>query len=55
MAADALGVPVRQLWLVAAHGWDVAGALAAVCRAAFVPDLTGKDLDLVADQLLALH
>jgi 2-haloacid dehalogenase len=25
MAADALGVPVEQLWLVAAHGWDVAG------------------------------
>jgi 2-haloacid dehalogenase len=56
------------LWLVAVHGWDVAGALAAGCRAAFVarpgrlpdpvappPDLTGKDLDLVADQLLALH
>jgi 2-haloacid dehalogenase len=68
MAADALGVPVRQLWLVAAHGWDVAGALAAGCRAAFVarpgrlldpvapaPDLTGEDLTQVADQLLALH
>jgi 2-haloacid dehalogenase len=54
MAADALGVPVGQLRLVAAHGWDVAGALAAGCRAAFVarpgrlpdpvapaPDLTG--------------
>jgi FMN phosphatase YigB (HAD superfamily) len=36
MAAEALGVPVGQLWLVAAHGWDVAGALAAGCRAAFV-------------------
>jgi 2-haloacid dehalogenase len=68
MAADALGVPVGQLWLVAAHGWDAAGALAAGCRAAFVarpgrlpdpiapaPDLTGDDLEQVADQLLALH
>ena len=68
MAADALGVPVGQLWLVAAHGWDVAGALAAGCRAAFVarpgrlpdplappPEVTGDDLEQVADQLLALH
>jgi 2-haloacid dehalogenase len=67
MAADALGVPVGQVWLVAAHGWDVAGALAAGCRAAFVarpgrlpdpvappPDLTGEDLAQVAEQLLAL-
>ena len=68
MAADTLGVPAGQLWLVAAHGWDVAGALAAGCRAAFVarpgrlpdpvapaPDLTGDDLQQVADQLLDLH
>jgi 2-haloacid dehalogenase len=68
MAADALGVPVGQMWLVAAHGWDVAGAMAAGCRGAFVarpgrlpdpvappPDLTGDDLEQVADQLLALH
>jgi 2-haloacid dehalogenase len=68
MAADALGVPVGQLWLVAAHGWDIAGALAAGCRAAFVarpgrlpdplappPEVTGDDLAQVADQLLTLH
>lgn len=68
MAADTLAVPVGQMWLVAAHGWDVAGALAAGCRAAFVarpgrlpdpvapaPDLTGDDLGQVADQLLDLH
>jgi 2-haloacid dehalogenase len=68
MAAEALGVPVGEMWLVAAHGWDVAGALAAGCRAAFVarpgrlpdplappPDLTGDDLAQVADQLLAFH
>jgi 2-haloacid dehalogenase len=68
MAADALGLPVGQLWLVAAHGWDVAGALAAGCRAAFVarpgrlpdpiapaPEVTGGDLEQVADQLLTLQ
>jgi 2-haloacid dehalogenase len=57
-----------RMWLVAAHGWDVAGAMAAGCRGAFVarpgrlpdpvappPDLTGDDLEQVADQLLALH
>jgi 2-haloacid dehalogenase len=35
-AAAALGVPVGEIRLVAAHGWDIAGALAAGCRAAFV-------------------
>jgi 2-haloacid dehalogenase len=68
MAADALGVPVGQVWLVAAHGWDVAGAMAAGCRAAFVarpgrlpdpiapaPEVTGDDLEQVADQLLTLQ
>ncbi|ORJ52628.1 haloacid dehalogenase, type II [Mycobacterium simiae] len=35
-AAAALGVTVSQIRLVAVHGWDIAGALAAGCRAAFV-------------------
>lgn len=34
--ATAFGVEVSQVRLVAAHWWDVAGALAAGCRAAFV-------------------
>lgn len=67
MAARELGVPVGQLCLVAAHAWDVAGALRAGCRAAFVarpgmvldplapkPDVVGKDLAEVAERLLEL-
>jgi 2-haloacid dehalogenase len=68
MAARELGVAVGQLWLVAAHAWDVVGALRAGCRAAFVarpgmvldplapaPDVVGKDLGEVADRLLDLE
>ncbi|MCV7217548.1 haloacid dehalogenase type II [Mycobacterium crocinum] len=60
-----LGVPLSEVRLVAAHGWDIAGALAAGCRAAFVrrpgqelipigaqPDIIGDDLLQVADALL---
>jgi 2-haloacid dehalogenase len=52
--------------LIAAHAWDVAGAVAAGCRAAFVarpgkvldpladpPELVVADLDGLADRLLA--
>jgi 2-haloacid dehalogenase len=35
-AANTLGVALDDIRLVAAHGWDIAGALAAGCRAAFV-------------------
>jgi 2-haloacid dehalogenase len=65
MVADRTGVPVGDVRLVAAHGWDIAGALAAGCRAAFVarpgavvyphgpqPDVVGPDLAAVADALL---
>lgn len=68
MAARELGVEVRQLCLVAAHAWDVAGALRAGCRAAFVarpgmvldplapvPDVVGTDLRDTADRLLELE
>jgi 2-haloacid dehalogenase len=34
--AGTLGVPLNEIRLVAAHGWDIAGALAAGCKAAFV-------------------
>ncbi len=67
MAADELGVQVGGLRLVAAHAWDVAGALRAGCRAAFVarpgmvldplaprPDIVGSDLSEIADRLLDL-
>src|SRR4029450_13699294 len=66
MAADRLGVEVGEVLLVAAHAWDVAGALAAGCQAAFVarpgkvPDpladpanLVVSDLDELATRLLA--
>ncbi|MDP8925427.1 MAG: haloacid dehalogenase type II, partial [Actinomycetota bacterium] len=36
MAAESLGVGVEGVRLVAAHAWDVAGALRAGCAAAFV-------------------
>lgn len=65
-AAAELGVPLGELRLVAAHGWDVAGALHAGCKAAFVarpgksldplspePDLIGRDVLGVARTLLA--
>ena len=65
MAAQTLGVDVGEIRLVAAHAWDVAGALRAGCAAAFVarpgmvldplverPDLVGADLREVADRIL---
>ena len=65
MAAESLGVEIGQIRLVAAHAWDVAGALQAGCAAAFVarpgmvlnplferPDVVGSDLREVADGIL---
>ncbi|MGH2450404.1 MAG: haloacid dehalogenase type II [Candidatus Limnocylindria bacterium] len=65
MAADALGVPVADVRLAAAHAWDVAGALQAGCAAAFVgrdgalpdpvfplPDIVGTDLASVAELII---
>jgi len=65
MAADKLGVPIGQIRLVAAHAWDIAGALRAGCAAAFVarpgqvldplaprPDVVGPDLRVVAAAIL---
>ena len=64
MAARSLGVPDRGMRLIAAHAWDVAGALRAGCAAAFVarqpfdplveePDVVGTDLAEVADKIIA--
>jgi 2-haloacid dehalogenase len=66
MAAERFGVPVGQVRLVAAHAWDVAGALGAGCKAAFVarpgmvldpiqprPDIVGRDLREVAEKIIA--
>ncbi len=67
MVAARLGVPIGQVRLVAAHAWDIAGALRAGCAAAFVarpgmvldplveqPDIIGSDLRDIADQIIAV-
>jgi len=36
MVAEDLGASIADIWLVAAHSWDISGALAAGCSAAFV-------------------
>jgi 2-haloacid dehalogenase len=66
LVARTFGVATQDVTLVAAHAWDIAGALAAGCRAAFVarpgmprnpidpdPDIVGADLGEVADRILA--
>jgi 2-haloacid dehalogenase len=66
MAARECGVEPSALRLVAAHSWDVAGALRAGWAAAFVarpgmvldplfgqPDIVGADLAVVAEAILA--
>jgi 2-haloacid dehalogenase len=68
MAAESLGVGIGEIRLVAAHAWDVAGALRAGCAAAFVarpgmvldplvqrPDVVGADLREVADRILEVE
>ena len=67
-AADKMEVEIGQVRLVAAHAWDVAGALRAGCAAAFVarpgmvlnplvepPDVVGVDLQEVADRILEVE
>jgi 2-haloacid dehalogenase len=64
-AAAALGVEVGEMRMVAAHNWDITGALNAGCRAAFVarpgmvlgeldlrPEIIGEDMQAVAEQIL---
>jgi len=66
-AAGELGVATAELRMVAAHAWDVHGALRAGCAAAFVerpgvlwnpllerPDVVGKDLGEVAERVIAI-
>lgn len=67
-AAQKLDVPVGEILLVAAHGWDVLGAMRAGARAAFVarpgqvlipeapiPEIVAPTLVEVAEQLVARH
>jgi 2-haloacid dehalogenase len=66
LVAERTGVEIGEVMLVAAHSWDVSGALAAGARAAFVarpgmvlsplgdqPELIAGDLGELADALLA--
>jgi 2-haloacid dehalogenase len=66
MAAGELGVEIGQIRLIAAHSWDIAGALRAGAAAAFVarpgmvldplverPDVAGNDLGEVAAAIIA--
>jgi 2-haloacid dehalogenase len=67
LVARTYGVEPGGVRLIAAHAWDVAGALAAGCAAAFVrrpgkvpsplgdqPDIVGDDLNEVAEQIIAV-
>lgn len=65
MAADKLNIDISNMRMVAAHDWDVTGAIRAGAFGAFVarpgmvlgplsekPDIIGKDLSEVADQII---
>jgi 2-haloacid dehalogenase len=65
-AADLCRVGIGDVRLVAAHSWDITGALSAGCQAAFVarpgmvlsplgdrPGIVGPDLASVAQQIIA--
>ncbi len=66
IAAERLGVDPSDVRMVAAHDWDVWGAMRAGCAAAYVartdvpfalgrpPDLAGPDLSAAADAILAV-
>ena len=66
MAAERLGAAPSEMRMVAAHDWDVWGAMRAGCAAAYVrridvpfvvgraPELIGSDLSAVADAILAV-
>jgi 2-haloacid dehalogenase len=66
--AERYGVPIGEVRLVAAHSWDVSGALAAGARAAFVarpgmvpsplgaqPDIVEPDLAALVDRIVERH
>jgi len=66
-AAEIMGVAPEQTRLIAAHGWDVAGAMRAGCAAAFIarpgmvleplfepPDIVAPDLLQVAERIIAV-
>jgi 2-haloacid dehalogenase len=67
-AASTFGVPVQNMLLIACHGWDLAGAMTAGCRTAFVarprqvlepafpaPDFHAENLTDLARELIAAY
>jgi 2-haloacid dehalogenase len=64
-AVRRLALPPRSIWMVAAHGWDIAGATRAGLRGAFVarpgqspdpfapPEIVADDLLTIAHAILA--
>ena len=66
MAAETLRIDLSDMTMVAAHDWDVAGAMSVGCRGAYIlrpgmalnplypePDISGPDLNRVTDLLIA--
>ncbi len=66
MTAQEFGVDISNVRLIAAHAWDITGALSAGCSAAFVarpgmvlspltprPDIIGMNLTEVVDKIIA--
>jgi len=64
-AAQSFRVPTNKIRLIAAHNWDIVGALRAGCSAAFIarpgmvldplgekPDIVGKNLKEVVDAII---
>lgn len=63
--ANKLGIETKEMRMIAAHDWDIAGAINAGCQTAYIaregkvynelykkPDISGKDLREVADKIL---
>lgn len=63
-AAKRIGVPNRDIRLIAAHAWDITGAMQVGCAAAFImrpgkvlnplaktPDIVGPDLKAIAEAI----
>jgi 2-haloacid dehalogenase len=68
MVAREMGVETSQLLMIAAHAWDVGGAMRAGCAAAFIarhgkalfplfpkPSIVGRDLSEVSAAILTLE
>lgn len=66
-AAGKLGVDIGDMWMVAAHDWDITGAIRAGAKGAFIdrgggahsllgekPDISGPDMGDVVRQILAV-